>query len=311
MLPVRYPLAVAAVAWMSIACGDTRASTPARYPLRLMMGQPGVNKMVDTILAALQALPNIDLTVQYSPGGVRSITAVQDGDTDVAVSGADIAYLAFAGQLDDSHAPFDRLRAIARLPPAVIHLLAGPHSGIHDIADLAGHDVSVGGPGSSGALTTRLILDAFGLPPSSYTARSIEFKAALHQLVSGDLDAMFVTLRDPDERLRETIQAGAYLVPITGAPLERLRLEYPFFKLTTIRPTMYAYDRVVHTTGIDGLLLCRRDLDESIVYRLTKQFFETVTSSEGLTLDIGEAPATTIPLHPGAAAYYREEELRR
>jgi len=71
---------------------------------------------------------------------------------------------------------------------------------------------------------------------------------------------------------------------------------------------------VIHTIGVDSLLICRKDLDESIVYDLTKHFFEALpalsSSLDALRfMDLDESPATPIPLHDGAARYYREREL--
>jgi TRAP-type uncharacterized transport system substrate-binding protein len=67
---------------------------------------------------------------------------------------------------------------------------------------------------------------------------------------------------------------------------------------------------------VDGIFVARADLDERLVYRLTRAFFETVAvvwkDVPGLHgVSIGRAPSTPIPLHPGAARYYREWELRR
>jgi uncharacterized protein len=72
----------------------------------------------------------------------------------------------------------------------------------------------------------------------------------------------------------------------------------------------------VPTVGVDSLLLCRADLSEDLVYRLTAAFFDVLptlsTELESLQLmDVARASATPIPLHRGAARYYRERELTR
>ena len=55
--------------------------------------------------------------------------------------------------------------------------------------------------------------------------------------------------------------------------------------------------------------------DEGLVYEVTKQFFDALASgperpSLGF-VELDQAPATSIPLHDGAARYYRERELQR
>ena len=74
--------------------------------------------------------------------------------------------------------------------------------------------------------------------------------------------------------------------------------------------------KIVPTVGIDMMIVCRRDMDEALVYRLTRELFEVFPRLARVEatmrfLNLEEAPATPIPLHPGAARYFRERELSR
>jgi TRAP transporter TAXI family solute receptor len=280
--------------------------------LRMMIAQPGTNRIQEITVAALRRLPGLVLELHPSPGGLTGVQAIQRGEADLAFSGADVAYLAYAGQLEDAPHPFDRLRGIAVLNPSAVHLIAGPQSGIVTIGDLNGRRVSVGGPGSAGAVNSQLILDAFAIHPRERL--TIEFNESLQQIIDGSLDAMFVRLPFGDSRISRTIAAGAHLVEISGPPLQRLRRTFPFFKLAWIPAGTYPDQPALHTTGIDLLLLCHRDLGDALVYEITRRFFEgltTLQSHQGPALDLTSAPATPIPLHDGAVQFYREEELRR
>jgi TRAP-type uncharacterized transport system substrate-binding protein len=67
---------------------------------------------------------------------------------------------------------------------------------------------------------------------------------------------------------------------------------------------------------VDVLLLTRIDLDDDVVRRLTSVLFDVlpqISSTHDFLrlMDIRRAPATPIPLHAGAALYYREQELSR
>ena len=77
-----------------------------------------------------------------------------------------------------------------------------------------------------------------------------------------------------------------------------------------------AHPRSVHTIGVDNMLVCSNDLDEDFVYELTKSLFNGLPAlaAEQTSLrlmDVSQGPATPIPLHDGAARYYRERELFR
>ena len=70
----------------------------------------------------------------------------------------------------------------------------------------------------------------------------------------------------------------------------------------------------IRTIGVDSLLLCRAEIDPLRVYEITRTWFLAVQSSTDATMSgvVGpsRASATPIPLHTGAARYYRERQLQ-
>ena len=62
------------------------------------------------------------------------------------------------------------------------------------------------------------------------------------------------------------------------------------------------------------MMICREDLPEELVYWITRTLFESlpelVRSLQSLRqVDLEQVHASPIPLHPGAARFYREREL--
>ena len=178
--------------------------------------------------------------------------------------------------------------------------------------DLRGRRVGVGPEGSGTAVTASLILQAYGLSAHDFHTETIGFQEGATKLLNGELDAMFDNAIIRSEALKRAAHGGARFVPIEGPAADRLRREYPFLRVTVIAPELYGTS--VRTIGVDGLLICRSDLDETLVYELTKQLFASLKSlGRGAlrSMDVKQAPATPVPLHPGAARYYRERELSR
>jgi len=261
-------------------------------------------------------VPGVVIQTLSSSGAVANVHAVQDGTTELGFTFADVAYIAYSGQLTGDPRPFERLRAIAVLQVTPIALAVRADLPIHSPADLRGRRVGLGPSGSGTALTARLILKAFGVDTSVSDIETIGFQEAASRLADGTLDAMFDNAINQSDSLRRAIESRARLVPIEGPSVDNLRREYPFLKLTTISRLMYpGLPASVHTIGVDGVLICRSDLDEHLVYNLTKQLFvsiETLSGSGALrAMDVSQASATPIPLHDGAARYYRERELSR
>jgi uncharacterized protein len=198
-----------------------------------------------------------------------------------------------------------------------LHLVVRANTDIRSVHDLRGRRVAMGPPGSGTALTAGLILRAFGIDPESVATELLQFNDASAQLIAGRLDAMFVNASYPSESVTLAAQHGAKLLAIEGPPIDQLRHDYPFLRLTAIPPGTYPlHPAPIHTIGVDNLLVCRSDLDEELVYELTRHFFAALPelAADQVSLrqmDFAQAPATPIPLHDGAARYYRERELFR
>ena len=108
------------------------------------------------------------------------------------------------------------------------------------------------------------------------------------------------------------LRGGARLLEIKGPEVDRLRVHYPLLRRTLLpRGTYPGQDVPLHTVGVDLLLVCRADLDTELVYELTRALFEEIPKHVRRQVDPHRAPATVIPLHPGAARYYREREMQR
>ena len=294
---------------------NTAAVQPSVTPLRLVTGPVGGGSLPlgEEIGAALSAgLSNIAIETVHSAGAVSNIRAIQRGEAQLALTFADVAYLAFSGHLGATDPRFDQVRGIAVLQVTPIALVVRPGLQVRGPQDLRGRRVGVGPAGSGTAVTASLILRAYGLDESELHIETIGFQEGVTKLLSGNLDAMFDNAIVRSDALKRAADGGAGFVPIEGPASDRLRREYPFLRVTVMAPELYGTS--VRTIGVDGILICRSDLDETLVYAITRQLFASLKSlGRGAlrSMDVKQAPATPVPLHPGAARYYRERELSR
>jgi TRAP transporter TAXI family solute receptor len=264
-----------------------------------------------------KVMPDVKFVVLESPGSVRNLQNLQRGEADLGFAQADLAYMGFNGQLPDAPERLTNIRGIAVMHASIVHLLARKGVPIRSIADLEGRRVGVGPSDSGTALTSELLLSAFKLQPGKVAEFAVPSPQAIDRLVGGELDAAFVVSADPSEEVRRATQAGARLIDISGPDVDRFRSQYPFLRPGVIPSGMYkTHDEPVRTLSIDVLLLARTGLDERLVHRLTRTFFQVLPRVAAQvefirSMDPTRAPATPVPLHPGAALYYRERELSR
>jgi TRAP transporter TAXI family solute receptor len=160
-----------------------------------------------------------------------------------------------------------------------------------------------------------LLLEAFNVPLTSVQLHNLPSIEAAQGLTRGELDAVFVLAADPSGTIHDALTGGARLLEIDNDTLIRLRDNYPFLRpALTAQLTDDGSMQPVHTVGIDTLLVTRAGLSEHLVSEITRAFFEALPElgADLQTWQLAEpdrAAATPIPLHPGAARYYREREL--
>lgn len=284
-----------------------------------------------------RAIPDLRFSL-VSAGLLDSIAALERGDLDVGMAFADAVYLASVSTPGPS-----KFRAITSLMDQPLYLLAGRDSGIARVADLRGHSVrtrsdlvgttdprfpivfQVPFPDPRGPQLPRedprsvseIVLSAFGLDRHDVRSVSAMPEDAMAALKNGTLDASFVTTTSSIDGFREALEAGARIIPIDGPAIERLGRSYPLIRRVRVLPgTLPGQTRVVRTVGVNVVLVCRSDLDDAVAYRLAKAYVENVTrlaEREPLlrTARLEDAPVTPIPLHEGAARFYREWEMAR
>src|SRR6188508_2371618 len=309
-----------AALWVLVLTGcQGQAAQTKPLTIRITTGLPGMTfkPLGEALAAAFQAvITDSHFAVIETAGSVANLQRLESGDADLGFALADVAYTAFNGRGADFPTPAQKIRGVAVLHPSAVHVLVPAHSKARSIADLRGR-IGVGPAGSGTAVTSALLLNAFGVSQHDIENRALPFITASNALATGELDAAFVVAADPVDAVQRATSTGARLIEIGGDQVRRLSAEYPFLRPGAIPGGTYQKEpRAIPTMLVDVLLLTRADLDEEIVRRLTSVLFDVlpqISSTHDFLrmMDIRRAPATPIPLHAGAALYYREQELSR
>ncbi|MGC4080633.1 MAG: TAXI family TRAP transporter solute-binding subunit [Vicinamibacterales bacterium] len=169
---------------------------------------------------------------------------------------------------------------------------------------------------SSQFILARLVLGAYGVKEDAqlplFTAANLA--AAL---TNGTVDAVFVTANYPAQSVAAAAAAGAHLLPMDDTVAERLRRRYPFVHRVSIPARTYVgqerigpHDWRRPAAGVpERSRRCARARAHAALHRGTAgDLFRPLRASARL-MNLDSASATPIPLHPGAAQYYREREL--
>jgi TRAP transporter TAXI family solute receptor len=264
------------------------------------------------------SLPQTHIELQASSGGVVVVSAVDKGEGQLGLAQSDVVYLAYRRGIEKNQYPHKNLRAIAVLWVNTFYVLVRGDSPFHSVKDLKGQRVGVIRPGTSGEFSTRIVLGAHGMSYADVKPIFEPTDTLMPMLAKGEIDAVF----SANPLMLETVHTLSTTVPLRLLPIgrtevNRLRSSYPFLRPVTVGAhTLAGQEHPIETLGSEWLFVCRSDLSEELVYQLTREFFAQLPAmakdhGEAALIDPEQAPATPIPLHAGAARYYREREILR
>ena len=254
---------------------------------------------------------------QETGGSVYNINTIKAGELEFGVAQSDWQYHAFNGTSKfEGDAAFPNIRAVMSVHPEPFTLIVRGDSGIAGFEDLKGKRVNVGNPGSGQRATMEVVMDAFGIGMSDL-ALATEYKGSemAKQLCDGNIDAMIYTIGHPAAAIKEaTTTCDAKLVGVTGAPIDKLVADNPFYRVATIPGGMYkGTDTDTTTFGVGATFVTSADVSDDVVYVVAKSVMENIDDFKGLHPAFANLnPAEMVkdglsaPLHPGAEKAYKE-----
>src|SRR5262245_5407127 len=265
-----------------------------------------------------RAVPHMRATAKSTVASVFNVLAIQEGKADVAFTQGDVAYLAYSRGTESWGFPHNRLRGIAVLWVNTVQLVVRRDSDIHKVSDLYGRRVGVGPKASGTEISSRTVIEGHRMKYGDVIPEFVSFSEVVSRMEARTLDAGFVVASYPVAAVSEMNSSfGIRLISISRDTANHIRTQYPFMRPVTIPGNTYAGQTDdIETVGIDNMLIDRDDLPGQLVYRLTKAFFDSLPSLAQVDLgaaliDPEQGATTPIPLHPGAARFYREREILR
>jgi TRAP transporter TAXI family solute receptor len=186
---------------------------------------------------------------------------------------------------------------------------------VGSLADLKGKALVTQPKGNSAEALTAEVLKINGM---NYQSPKVQFQAsytdAVAMLKDGHAQVMTMGTTAPASAIMDLASArDVKLVPVDDRTMAEMKKQNPGYNKLTIKAGTYPkQDKDVEVIGYSTHIVASCDLPEDVVYKMTKAMAGNVDTMSavvkpiaGLTpkmmaLDIG------VPLHKGAAKYYKE-----
>jgi TRAP transporter TAXI family solute receptor len=260
-------------------------------------------------------IDNMNASVQSTGASAVNSTLIGQGKAELAFAMNDVVNYAYTGtETFAEKAAVENLRGVAALYPNFVQLITLQDTGIQEVTDLSGKRVGVGAPGSGTEVNARQILSAHGITYDDIDEDFLSYAEAVEQLKNGAVDAAFLTSGIPNSAIMDLATTkDVKIVPIRKDAVEGLAEDFPFYTSELIPADTYDNIEPVETAAVTTLLVTSADLDEEMVYEMTKTIFENLdalgqTHSSGKKISLDKVRiGMPIPLHPGAERYFEEQ----
>ena len=307
-------LAVAVVMFFAWFAGCAFAA-----PMRLTLATGGTAGTYYPLGGALAQIIGeksgvVSITAQATGATGENLNLLGTSEVEMALVQNDLSHYAYNGLEIYEGNKVDNFKAIARLYPEIIHVVAQGGSGIKTMGDFKGKKVSVGASGSGNEANCRQIYEFYDLTYENTTPLFISYAETTNHFKDRQVDAFVYTTGVPSPSILEIVtMQEAVFVPIDGPTRDKIIEKYPFFAPEVIPANSYqGQTEDVGTVAVQCILVVRDDIPEDIVYAMTKALFENLDTlgaahAKGKEITLERALAgLTVPLHPGAEKYFKE-----
>ncbi|MFJ8830114.1 MULTISPECIES: TAXI family TRAP transporter solute-binding subunit [Micromonospora] len=286
-----------------IGCRD-EPSEPTR--IRIATGSPtAVYHAFGQSLAALlnREVPGVRAEVVVTAASAQNVRLVGAGEAELGFTQADV--------LPPREPEHPSVLAVARVYDDLLHLVTRAGGPIRTLDDLRGRRVSVGADGSGTEITASRLLAVAQLGGDRVRQEHLGLDDSVAALREGRIDAFFFSGGLPVRGVAELAQRTSLRIVDLGDWTEPLRRAYGQVYVTRDVPRSVYRADPVSTVANPNYLIVRADLPAALVREVTRLLMDrraelaAAHPAAGRMSPRSAIVTTPLPLHPGAAQWYR------
>jgi len=280
---------------------------------------------VGVAMVTSTTLDSISMTAITSAGSGENIQLIKNREADLAILQGLYGAMAWQGKGIYEGKPEKNIRSVTMLWQNVEHfVILSKHVKTGKISDLAQlHDMnfSIGRRGSGTEISGRVITRSCGFDPDEdFNLRYLGYTPSANALQDGRIVGMNIPAGPPASSITQAMATigsrNLTILEFTDEQLDLVNTEFPVWTRYIIEKGTYpGQDRDIQTISQSNLLVVHREIGEETVYQIVKCIYEKLSTLRNIhpaTKDMSLKKAITglsVPLHPGAARYYRENGI--
>ena len=308
------------IALVLISCGKGKKQNTKKIN-RLILGtggQTGIYYPTGVMIADKVKLSSkIDITTQITGGSLLNLNAISKGDMDIGMAQSDLQYQAYFGKGEWKNNPLTNIRAVLSLHYEAVTLIAANDANIKSFEDIKGKRINIGNIGSGQRQNALDLINLFSITLNDFKVENVKASDSPSLLGDKRIDGYFYTVGHPNGNVTTVFEGGRKVnfVPII-VPDQFLK-DYPYYAKTFIYQSSYPkyLNEDIETIGVKATLCAREDVDESVIYSITKTVVENLEffkKQQAVFNGLSQSDllkGLSIPLHSGAEKYFKEAGL--
>lgn len=261
-------------------------------------------------------VPGIQAVAEVTGASVENVKLADKGETVFGEVMGDVAVAGFQGEGKFKGKKQDIL-SMAIMYPNLLQVVTLKKSGITNIEQIKGRNISSGSPGSGTNFMAEAVLKAVGIPLDSFNDSRLSFTETVNALRDGTIDVGFWSVGPGTSSILDLATThDIFIIPITPEQTQKVLAADDAYASVDLAGGVYrGVDKPVPTIGVWNVMICQKSLAEDMVYQLVKALYEhndylrKIHPSAAYTTPENAVKYSPIPLHPGTVKYLKEKGI--
>ncbi len=261
-------------------------------------------------------VPGIKAVAEVTGASVENVKLAHKGETVIGEVMGDVAVAGHQGLSKFKGKKHDIL-SMAIMYPNLLQVVALKKSGITNIEQVKGKNISTGSPGSGTNFMAEAVLKALGISLDAYKDSRLSFTESANGLRDGTIDVGTWSVGPGTSSILDLATTHEIrMIVFTPEQAQKILEVNKTYSAVELAGGVYrGVDEPIPTIGVWNVMICQKSLDTDLVYNLVTALYEhndylrKIHPSAAYTTPENAVKYSPIPLHPGTIKYLKEKGM--
>lgn len=258
----------------------------------------------------------VKAVAEVTGASVENVKLAHKGETVIGEVMGDVAVAGYNGLSKFKGKKHDIL-SMAIMYPNLLQVVALKKSGITNIEQVKGKNISTGSPGSGTNFMAEVVLKALGIPLDGFKDSRLSFTESANALKDGTIEVGTWSVGPGTSSILDlSTTHDINIISFTPEQTKKILEANKTYSSVDLAGGVYrGIDNPVPTIGVWNVMICQKSLDTDLVYKLVKALYEhndyllKIHPSAAYTTPENAVKYSPIPLHPGTIKYLQEKGI--